>query len=145
MLKAIASLTNDLYIVTPQKNRRGRKDKLRRLDRYHYREYTQNELQDYVKQFGWDLVSISVANCRIYAHFTRMRSIDPVNRVTVNDKVNHLSDGKDRIVVYTAIFGNRDKLIDSIQYEGVDFVCFTDDSRVGNSCSKTYGNLRKPE
>jgi len=124
VLKSIASLTDDLYIVTPQKGWRDQKGKRRPLDRYHYREYTQDELRAYVKRFGWGLVSIAVANRRIYAHFRKIH-----------------------IVVYTAIFGGKDRLIDPLErHKGVDFVCFTDDPKMRSNiwdvrvCSPTNDN-----
>jgi hypothetical protein len=40
---------------------------------------------------------------------------------------NKLNDKKDRLVVYTALFGDYDDLIDPPEkFEGCDFVCFTD-------------------
>jgi len=40
---------------------------------------------------------------------------------------NNIEDKKDRLVVYTALFGDYDDLIDPPEkFEGCDFVCFTD-------------------
>lgn len=46
-----------------------------------------------------------------------------------------LKDFKGRVVVYTAIFGGKDKLQEVRRMPGVDFVCFTDDD---NLRSKTW-------
>lgn len=43
------------------------------------------------------------------------------------DEVTHKLDKRDRLVVYTALFGDYDDLIDPPEkFEGCDFVCFTD-------------------
>ncbi len=59
----IGKITNILYIATPPKEREPRP--------YHVKEFSPEELKDFMENLGWTQESSEVANVRIYAKFTK--------------------------------------------------------------------------
>jgi 2-polyprenyl-3-methyl-5-hydroxy-6-metoxy-1,4-benzoquinol methylase len=68
-IEAIGTLTKELFIATPPAREDGELH-----DPYHYREYTPQQLKDFMESLGWmHLNGFRVENYRIYGHFWRMR------------------------------------------------------------------------
>jgi 2-polyprenyl-3-methyl-5-hydroxy-6-metoxy-1,4-benzoquinol methylase len=68
-MRAIQAVTNEVFIATPP----AREDGVLH-DPYHYREYTPDQLKDFMVSLGWmHLNNFKIENYRIYGHFWRPR------------------------------------------------------------------------